>query len=406
MSQNSISSYLKSYWIYPVLLIHFLLLLSSASELSISYKEADLYFHHRNLMHFFGEILTSIFGRNDLALRITPILLIIISSYFNYFVSKKYLKYERDVFVSVMIFTLLAGVNSAGLTYNISAFLIFFTYLFLYFYLQKERYHNYYIYILIIMFASGSGFIVLFFALAMYGFSKKEHLLKITSTTLFVLSYVFYGFAIDGTPRSYLLDTFGMFAGVMTPFLFLYIIYAIYRLGIIGKKDIIWYISATSLGLGLLLSLRQQIDIIEFAPFLIVSIPIILRLFLNGYRVRLRQFRMRYKVLAFLIVFGLVSNGAMVLFNKYLFLIGNDYTQNFAYRNYFVKELSNELKKLNIHQLKCENDRLQLRLKFYDIKRDYDYILTTNPNYRNKIYSKRIVINYYGRDIIKYYLYR
>jgi hypothetical protein len=397
---------LKDYWIYPILFLHFLLLLSGASELSISTKEARLFFDECNIARFAGLLPTYILGQSDIALRINSIILIIASSWLNYQISKKYLKYESDVFISVLIFTLLAGINSAGLTYNISSFVIFFTYLFLYFYIIKDKYPYYHLYILTLMLFIDGAFISLYLALFLYSIRKKDNLLKIISLVLFILSYLFYDFAVDGTPRSYFLDTFGQFAGVFSPFLFLYIIYAIYRLGIIRQKEIIWYIATTSLVLSLFLSLRQKIDIVYFAPFLIVSIPIVLRLFLNGYRVRLRQFRTKYRIMALLIVFGLLSNASMIFFNKYMFLLEGSYEKNFAYRNYFAKELAHKLHELNIKAVKCEDDRLQLRLQFYGIGYSNQIILSQHKAKSFQAPFQTITINYYGKDIVSYYLYK
>lgn len=159
-----------------------------------------------------------------------------------------------------------------------------------------------------------------------------------------------------------------------------------------------WYISMTALFLSLLFSLRQKIAIEDFAPFVVIAIPIMLKLFLHSLRVRLREFR-KYHYIFSSFVFGiLVVNLTLFIFNKYLYLILDNPKKHFAYKYHIAKELAEELKKRNINYIHSYDKQLQLRLKFYGIEKGIDYFIT--PNYEQSKYPL-IDISYHGKSVSK-----
>ena len=64
---------------------------------------------------------------------------------------------------------------------------------------------------------------------------------------------------------------------------------------------------------------------------------------------------------------------------------------------YFLRD---ELKKDDIYKIDCDNERLQLRLKFYDIKYGNDYQLSQEKSEN----AKEIVIRYFDIPVAKFYL--
>jgi len=145
--------------------------------------------------------------------------------------------------------------------------------------------------------------------------------------------------------------------------LFLYFIYSLYRVGIRGSdRNIIWYISFTTLIFTLLLSIRQKILLDELAPFVIIAIPIMVKVFLHSYRVRIPQYRKRQKFIANITLWVLFLNYIILVFNKSIFMVQKDPKRHFAYNHYVAKELVIELKKLGINQITTHNERLALRL--------------------------------------------
>jgi lysylphosphatidylglycerol synthetase-like protein (DUF2156 family) len=210
-----------------------------------------------------------------------------------------------------------------------------------------------------------------------------------------------YGFSTNGKPKGFLVDTFGIYATVFSPFLFLYFTYTIYRAGIKNNRTLIWYISTTALILSLIFSFRQRIYIEDFAPYVVISLPLMLKNFFHAYRVRLREFRKPYNVLVFLVVSMLVINVILTFVNKPLYLILPNQTKHFVYEYHFIKELSEELSKRGVKNIRTDSEELALRLRFYNINKGDDYFLTLKKFDGE---SERISVKYYGKEVFVAYL--
>ncbi|RLA76503.1 MAG: hypothetical protein DRG78_18890, partial [Epsilonproteobacteria bacterium] len=250
-----------------LLLFHFTVLLFLINDFSISYKEALIFFgEDKLLLSLITNLSCNIFGQNDFALRMPFILFYIGSSILIYFLTDNYFKSKRDQLISLAIFMILPGVNSAALLVNESIIVIFFTLLYLYLYKVKGK-DSYWLLILFLFL--DNSFAILFLALFFYSLKNKKNILIVLSLVLFGISMSMYGFEMGGRPRGYFLDTFGVYATIFSPVLFIYFFYSLYRIGIKFEKDIFWYISMTALGLSLIFSLRQKIQIEDFAPFVV-----------------------------------------------------------------------------------------------------------------------------------------
>jgi hypothetical protein len=210
-----------------------------------------------------------------------------------------------------------------------------------------------------------------------------------------------YGFDVGGRPRGYFLETFGLYASIFSPILFLYFFYALYRVGLKEEKDLYWYIAFTSLGLSLLFSLRQKVNIVDFAPFVVIAIPLMVKLFLHSFRVRLKIFRGKHILFAKVMLSVLILNFIILLFNKPLYLIIDNNKNHFAYKYHNIKELAQQLKENNITAIMTDKKNLQNRLKFYGIEYGNKYFLyQKKPEY----YDKEFDIKYYNKIIKSYYL--
>ena len=218
---------------------------------------------------------------------------------------------------------------------------------------------------------------------------------------LFFISMYMYGFSTSGKPRGFLVDTFAIYATVFSPFLFLYFLYTIYRIGIKEDRTLIWYISTTALISSLIFSFRQRIYIEDFAPYVVIFLPLMLKTFFHAYRVRLKEFRTNYNILAGLVVLMLSINVILTFINKPLYLILPNSTKHFVYQYHFIKELAEELSKRDIKSITTDNEELALRLKFYNIDKGDDYFLTLK---KYDYPSERISIKYYGKELFVAYL--
>jgi hypothetical protein len=315
-----------------------------------------------------------------------------------YLLTDDYFKNKWDRVVSTAIFMLLPGVNSAALLVNESIIVIFGTLLYLYLYKLREKEH----YLLLVLFLFiDNSFAILFLALFFYSLKKRDNTLLIVTLVLFGLSMSMYGFEIGGKPKGYFIETFGIYATIFSPLLFLYFFYSIYRVGIKHEKDLYWYISMTALFLSLVFSLRQKIAIEDFAPFVVIAIPIMLRLFLHSLRVRLKEFRKFHYIFSSIVLGVLIINFIIFVFNKYLYVFTEFPRKHFAYKYHVAKELSQKLKDLGITSVSTYDKELALRLQFYKIGKGRDYLITP---FKTRTAHKRIKINYYNKNIINYYI--
>ena len=388
----------KYYFYSSLLFLTFILLFKATYSLSISYKEALNVFVNNSVLSLITNTSIYILGQNDLALRLPFILFYAFSIIIMYKITENYFKYEKDRYISIIVFMILPGVLSASLLVNSAIVIIFFTLLYLYYY-HKYNKHSYLL-LLLFLFIDNS-FAVLYLALFFYSLKNKDTKLIYISLILFSLSMYIYGFSTGGKPRGFLVDTFAIYATVFSPFLFLYFLYTMYRNWIKDERTLIWYISITALLLSLIFSFRQRIYIEDFAPYVVISLPYMLKTFFHAYRVRLKEFRTNYNILAFLVVLMLSINVILTFVNKPLYLILPNANKHFVYQYHFIKELVEELSARDINSVTTDDEELSLRLRFYHIEKGDDYFLTLK-NYDYP--SERISIKYYGKEVFVAYL--
>jgi len=379
-------------------LFHLSVLFYLTSTFSISYKEALIYFDQNSVVGLLANISTYIFGQNDYALRVPSIILYFLSAIVLYLLTDDYFKKQSDRVITVAIFMMLPGVNSAALLVNESILVIFLTLLYLYLYKLKSKEN--YILLSLFLFIDNS-FAILFLALFFMALKKKDNLLLVYSLSLFGISMSIYGFDIGGHPRGYFLDTFAIYASIFSPVLFFYFFYSIYRVGLKYEKDMFWYLSVTALALSLIFSLRQKVDLQDFAPFVVVALPIMVKLFMKSIRIRLKEFRFKYYAVAFAALVVLGFNFLFFIFNKTIYMVLENPRKHFAYNHHIAKELSEKLKSLGITQIDASDKKLQKRLKFYNIANGTKYRLS---RFRINDQSKKISIKYHNTTVAKYYI--
>jgi len=387
-----------NYYFYTVLtIIVCILLLKANLSLSISYKEALNVFINNSILTIITNTFLYIFGQNDIALRLPFILFYSFSVILMYKITKDYFKYEKDRFISILIFMVLPGVLSASLLVNSAIIVTFCTLLYIYYY-NKNKKHSYLL--LIVFFVIDNSFAILYLALFFLSLKEKDKKLLYFSLILFVLSMYIYGFSTGGKPKGFLVDTVAIYATIFSPILFLYFIYSIYRAAVEKEQSLSWFISITALLLSVIISFRQKVYIEDFAPYVVITIPLMLKTFLHSYRVRLNEFRKTYNILALLIIGMLSLNIILTFINKPLYIFLPNPTKHFVYQYHFAKELAKELKNEKIDGL-IGDDELILRLRFYGINSGESYYISTKSFYN---YDKRISIKYYGRELYVVYL--
>ncbi len=372
-----------------------LILLYEVSTLSITVHEADVFYHGTSFVHYLTKASVALFGQNDYALRVPMIVFHLLSVILLYQVSKSYVKRNSDRLWLVFVYILLPGVISAALLVNGAGIMIFLLFFLLYLYQIKSPLIPV---VLLVIMAIDAASALLYFALFVYAFNKNNKFYMLYTSVLFFTAFYFYGFDTMGKPSGHFLDTLGLYATIFSPVVFLFLIYVLYRKMITKEYDITLYVGGVVFVLSLLLSFRQQIHIEHFAPYLMLLLPLAAQTFFSSYRVRLRAFRGRYRLILLIGFTVLAMHFFLLLFNKGLYLLLDDPHQHFAYKTHIVKELAAALKEDRIECVTAENDNLQNRLKFYGVDECSDNLLYEVP----LDIESDVTIRYIGRAVAAY----
>ena len=384
---------------YLILLFYSSLLIYISNSFSLSSKEIDIFYSdNHTLLWYLTHISTHFFGTNNIGIRLPFIIFYVLSVVIAYLLTDDYFKYQTDRLISIFIFMALPGLNSAAILIDNSIIVVFCILLYLYlFKLYGKEYYS----LLFLFLIIDNSFAILYLALFFYSMKKKDNLLLVISLFLFAVSMYMYGFDIDGRPKGYFLDTFAIYATIFSPIIFLYFFYAIYRITIKEEKDLYWYISVTSLLLSFIFSLRQRIDISDFAPFVVIAVPIMVKLFLHSYRIRLRDFRKKHIIFVRIMFLVLFINIYLLLFNKVLYVFMQNPKEHFAYKYHRIQELATKLKSFGIKKVICDDKNLQKQLDYYGVTYGNQFYITTEE--KANVY-KKVTINYFNKDIKNYYI--
>jgi hypothetical protein len=221
---------------------------------------------------------------------------------------------------------------------------------------------------MLILFFIHEASIIFFVALLLYAIVNKDKKLAIGSSA-FLLAFIYLakGIEIGGRPSGHFIEIFGLYATVFSPLLFLYFFYAMYRILLREKKTLLWYISFTALVFSLLLSLRQRVSITDFAPYVMISVVLMLNTLNNSVRVRLPEFQKRYKQGFYIVMISLGLSVSLIIFHKALFYLFVDPSQHFANRIYKPYNLARELKSEGIECYDGAHGRERFQLRYYNI---------------------------------------
>ena len=352
--------------VFLICLIDFVFLLYAANSLSISYNEAEIFFQKHSLLGYILKLSAHFFGQNDLAVRGVMIFFHIASVVLMYKVSKFYIKLEFDRIIAVLLFVLLPGTLASALIINNAGICITLALLCIYlFHIKKKILFS--LFFCLAFFIDGD-FLIFYAGFFIFALYKRKPPLAWLSAILFLLTLYFFGFETNGRPSGHFIDTFGIFAAVFSPFVFIFFVYTIYRIWVKEKKDLLWFIAICSFCFCMIVSVRQRLELEQFLPFCVIATPLMVRVFFNSYRVRLPKFRKGHKICTSLVMLFLVFNWSAIIFNQIFYLFLSDPTKHLTYKFDVAKELADKLKEAGVQDIATEDTRLALRLKFYGIK--------------------------------------
>ncbi|MGP1449818.1 MAG: hypothetical protein ACTTJS_01665 [Wolinella sp.] len=383
---------------YFALLLVFdsLVLLWCANGLSISIYEAYVFKKANSIDGWLSHLFIPLLGTGNLAPKLPFILIHIANLILLYEISRHLLKRPNDALLSVAIFMLLPGVNASAVLIGSSGIVMFFALLVCYLHL---RFGAIPLLLLVLLIFIDESFAVLFLALFFYAIRSRDNRLLLFSLLAFACSMYFWGVGISGKPRGYFLDALGIYALLFSPPLFIYFVYALYHILIKGEKPLLWYVVFSALLFSLLLSFRQKLDVEEYAPLVLVGLPLVLRVFLSGMRVRLPRFRRGYLAWFIFAIGVLVLNFFVFMFSKAFYPLMENPKEHFAYRFHIVGELASELKAREIDMIWTRDSALRARLACYGIASGGRLELKEGGSNSGE---SEIVIRYFGYEVGKY----
>ena len=350
-----------------LLAFHLIALVWVAWGLPIGPHEAKLYFEGNGIvsrmMHLGHWLLPNV---DFLNIRLPFLLIHLINLTLFYRLSRILLKDEVMVYTSFVLFLLLPGIVSSAVLATATGLILVIYQGFLVLYLQKREWPAYLL--LSSLLLLDRSCVILYFALLTYALWRRDVKMLAVTGVLSAVSLGIYGVEIHGKPVNYFVDTVALYAAIFSPLLFLYFFYAIYRILFKGEKNVIWHVAFTVLLLSLAISMRQRIPIQDFAPYVIVAIPLMIRLFFRSYRVRLPQFRKHYRTLAGFVVAVLIANTLILLFHRPFFMVLKNPKKHFAAPFYLPYWCAEALKEKGFHSVSAKKRELAYQLHYYGIE--------------------------------------
>lgn len=368
-------------------------LLFEASGLSLSYDEARIFFYEQTPLHYLVSFSVALFGQNDIAPRLPMIAMHAISVLLLFAISRPYLPRTRDRLWLVLIFILLPGVSSSALVVNEAGMIIVMLFASVYAIEHLGRWQYLVLGVLPMLDVAGA---FLYLGLFLYALDNKAYNRMLFSAGMFAVSIFYYGYMLYGVPKGYFLDALGVYAAIFSPPVFLYLVYTLYRKSVVGERSMLWYLSASVFVYTLLISFRQRVELQIFAPFLMLALPLAAQTFFHSYRIRLKEFRNRYKLLFFTAFGLLLLNVGVVMMNKYLYLFLENPKRHFAYDMHIASELSGALKARGVECADAQDSRMQLRLEYYGITHCNDTVLKESALEPN---ANAVTISYNGVEV-------
>jgi len=127
----------------------------------------------------------------------------------------------------LIVFCLLPASSLSALLVMKSSVVVFATLVFIYLHSSSKTLLSF---LSLTLFAMLDGaFAILFLSLIFYGVSKKNNALIALNILLFGVSMSIFGFNDGGVPKSYFLDTLGVYMLIFSPLLFLYFVFSLYK---------------------------------------------------------------------------------------------------------------------------------------------------------------------------------
>ncbi len=337
-----------------------------AMTLPIGTHEAVIFYTNEGILKTFTHLAEGWFG-NSLDFRLPFVLLGLLNIFLFFLMSKEYFKKIEDSYLATTIFALLPGIITSAILVNIAVLVITLVMAFLIFNAKKLVWLQGFVAILLLYLHDAS--IIFFISLAIFSAFKRDYLLFTISSLLIAISFVYFNkLQVNGHPYGEFLELFALYAALFSPLVFIYFFYALYRIWLREEKDILWYIAFTAFAISILLSLRQQVIMTDFAPYVIVAVVLMVMIYQRTLNVRLPQFQKSYRFGFKIVMTSLIFSALLIILHKPLFLFYSDKTKHFAYAFYEPYWQSMELEEIGQNCYTAKQAKVQFQLKYYGIE--------------------------------------
>ncbi|MCH9740654.1 MAG: hypothetical protein K0U38_07445 [Epsilonproteobacteria bacterium] len=351
---------------YIFILFYTLALYYLAVTLPIGPNEAMLYYTDSTILSKFIHFSNGWFG-NTLDFRFPFLLSGLLNIPLFFIMSQNYFKERESSYLATTIFALLPGIITSAVIVNIAVVVITLVLVFIILHEKKQLVWQGVVMLLLLLVHDAS--VIFFIAVAIFSAFKRD-------TELFTISIIFVaigllyfnGLDIGGKPKGKFLELFGLYVALFSPLVFFYFFYALYRIWLREKKDILWYISFTAFVLSIFLSLRQQVIMTDFAPYVIVAVVLMVVTYHQTINVRLPQFQRGYKIGYRIVLSSLILSSMIIIFHKPLFYFLDDKTKHFAYSFYKPYWISLELAEIGQNCYTVKSKKVQYQLKYYGVE--------------------------------------
>ncbi len=325
--------------------VYFLSLAFLLTTTPLSPSEAKIFFSKPDtpanlIAHLFYHFIPGV-----LSLRILSFTFGILNIYLFFQLAKDYFKKEIDARFALFIFMLTPGVLVSNIILNEAIVPTTMTLLFLIAYKRGLFWVE--VLAFVVLFWSDTATFSLYFAIALYGYFKKDKKLLYLGAVFTILALIFGEYSFVGKPKGHLPELLAIYAGLFSPFLFIYYFYGLYRTALEGERDIFWYVSFIPLIISILLSIRQQILIVDFAPYLLAGLVVPIRVFFGSLRVRLKRFQKPYIFALRFVLFSMIFGALVLIFHKPIYKYFKPSKKFFATALYEPCEIVKRLQKEN-----------------------------------------------------------
>ncbi len=351
---------------YAFCLLYTMAILYLAVTLPIGTHEAVVFYTDEGILKQLTHFAEGWFN-NSLDFRFPFVFLGLINIPLFFFMSKQYFEKIEDSYLATTIFALLPGIITSAILVNIAVLVITLVMAFLIFYVKKLVWLQALVAVLLLYVHDAS--IIFFISLVIFSVFKRNRLLFSIAIILIAISFLYFNnLTIEGHPFGRFLELFTLYMALFSPLVFIYFFYALYRIWLREKKDILWFIAFSSFSLSILLSLRQQVIMTDFAPYVIVAVVLMVLTYKRTVNVRLPEFQKKYRLGFYITMSSLLFSALIIVLHKPLFLIYDDKTKHFAYAFYEPYWQTMELKEIGQECYTAEHDKVQFQLKYYGIE--------------------------------------